>query len=203
MSNANVNPKVGRMARMAILVAVIFLLAFTPLGYLTIGPIAATTVQMPVIIGAVLLGPSAGAILGGFFGLSAVIKVLTMPGADAFATAVLTYSPFAYIVIAMVPRILMGLLTGLLGKLLRHKNTFLRFSVTGFIGSALNTIFYLGSLWLLASEVVAAAYGVDLSGVGAIVMTTAVSAGVPEAIISAIVVTALCKALTKFDRTLA
>ena len=63
--------KVHQITRMAILVAVIFLLAFTPLGYLTIGPIAATTVQMPVIVGAVMMGPAGGAILGFFFGLSA------------------------------------------------------------------------------------------------------------------------------------
>ena len=77
----NSNSKVHQITRMAILVAIIFLLAFTPLGYLTIGPIAATTIQMPVIVGAVMMGPAAGAVLGFFFGLSAVIKVLTMPGA--------------------------------------------------------------------------------------------------------------------------
>ena len=68
-SNANVNPRVGRLVRTALLVAIIFLLAFTPLGYLVIGPIAATTIQMPVIIGAVLMGPGTGAVLGFFFGL--------------------------------------------------------------------------------------------------------------------------------------
>ena len=52
MSNANVNPKVGRLARMALLVAIIILLTFTPLGYITLPFIAATTIQMPVIIGA-------------------------------------------------------------------------------------------------------------------------------------------------------
>ena len=51
--------KVHQITRMAILAAIIFLLAFTPLGYLVVGPIAATTVQMPVIVGAVVLGPAA------------------------------------------------------------------------------------------------------------------------------------------------
>ena len=82
----NSSSKVQQITRMAILVAIIFLLSFTPLGYLTIGPIAATTIQMPVIVGAVMMGPAAGALLGFFFGLSAMIKVLTMPGADPFAT---------------------------------------------------------------------------------------------------------------------
>ena len=60
----NNHSKVQQITRMAILVAIIFLLAFTPLGYLTIGPIAATTIQMPVIVGAVIMGPTAGAVLG-------------------------------------------------------------------------------------------------------------------------------------------
>lgn len=107
MARLNTDPKVGRMVRMAVLTAIIVLLAFTPLGYLVIGPIAATTIQMPVIIGAVLLGPAAGAFLGGVFGLSAIVKVLTMPGADVFATAILTYSPLGYLFICFVPRILM------------------------------------------------------------------------------------------------
>ena len=60
----NNSAKVHQITRLAILVAIIFLLAFTPLGYLTIGPIAATTVQMPVIVGAVMMGPVSGAVLG-------------------------------------------------------------------------------------------------------------------------------------------
>ena len=204
----NISHKIRVLTRLAILVAIIFLLSNTPLGYVSIGPIAATTVQIPVIIGAILLGPLSGAILGFFFGLSALIKVLTVPGADAFATMVMQYSPFAYLFVCMVPRILMGWLSGLLAaafkKLPRNQNgakskllsnAIVHFSTTGFVGSMLNTVFYLGSLWLLASEVIATAYGTDLSAVGGIVMTTAVTAGIPEGIISAVVVSTVCKAM--------
>lgn len=207
MANANVDPKIGRLVRMAVLVAIIFLLAFTPLGYLVIGPIAATTIQMPVIIGAALMGPTAGAVLGGFFGLSAIIKVLTVPGADAVATAILGVQPFLYFVIALIPRILMGWLSGVLlyglQKLPFWKNKYLIcYGITGFIGSMLNTIFYLGSLWILASGFVAQAYQMDISGVGAMVMTVAVTAGVPEALVSCVVVAAVCRALKSVDKTL-
>lgn len=191
------------MVRMAVLIAIIFLLAFTPLGYLVIGPIAATTIQMPVIIGAILMGPAAGAVLGGFFGLSAIIKVLTMPGADVFATAVLTYTPAGYLFICMVPRILMGFLAGLLGKGLKAlpffqgNKSIVAFGITGFAGSLMNTVFYLGALWAIAAQVIADSYGVDLGGVGAIVMATATGAGIPEAIVSCIVVAAVSRALMK------
>ena len=206
MARLNTDPKVGRMVRMAVLIAIIVLLAFTPLGYLVIGPIAATTIQMPVIIGAVLLGPGAGAFLGGVFGLSAIVKVLTMPGADVFATAVLTYSPLGYLFICFVPRILMGWLSGLLakflGRVLGEKRSIITYGVTGLVGSMLNTVLYLGALWALAAEVVAQSYGVDISGVGAIVMATATGAGIPEAIVACIVVAAICRALQAVDKRL-
>ena len=204
----NSSKKIRQLSRLAVLTAIIFLLANTPLGYISIGPIAATTVQIPVVIGATLLGPVSGAILGFFFGLSALIRVLTVPGADAFATMVMQYSPFAYLFVCMVPRILMGWLSGLLANALKKiadnrgdgvknqlRSSILQYGVTGFTVSMLNTVFYLGSLWLLASEVIATSYGVDVSAVGGIVMTTAVTAGIPEAIISALVVTTVCKAM--------
>lgn len=200
MNNAN---KVHQITRMAILVAIIFLLAFTPLGYLTIGPIAATTIQMPVIVGAVMMGPVSGAVLGFFFGLSAIIKVLTMPGADPFATLALAHSPLAYLVVCLGARILMGWLSGLLAELLRKapalrgKLSAVSYAITGFVGSALNTVFYLGLLWGLCAEVISSFYGVDLSGVGALVTGTAYAAGIPEAIVSCIVVAAVCKALER------
>ena len=199
---SNTSKQVRRITLTALLVAIIFLLAFTPLGYLTIGPIAATTVQMPVIIGAILLGPSTGTLLGAAFGLSAIMKVLLMPGADPFATMAMNYSPLRYIVICVASRVLMGWLTGLLGKALKSiprlegkKKAWVRYGVTGFVGSMLNTVFYLSLLWALAAQVIAQAYGTDISSVGGIVMTTAISAGIPEAIVSSVVVTAICKAL--------
>ena len=198
--------KVHRLTQLAILVAIIFLLTFTPLGYLTVGPIAATTIQMPVIVGAVLMGPVSGLILGFFFGLSAIVKVLTMPGADPFATMALGHAPLAYLTVCMGSRILVGWLSGVLAvalkKLLPEKRSMVGYGVAGFLGSAMNTVFYLGSLWLLCAEVISTYYGVDISGVGKLVVGTAVGAGIPEAIVSAVVVAAVCKALERIFRKL-
>jgi len=193
--------KVHKITLTAILVAIVFLLAFTPLGYLVIGPIAATTIQMPVVIGAIVMGPLYGAVLGGAFGLSAIIKVLTMPGADPFATLALTYSPLKYIIVCMGSRVAMGWLAGVIALALRKlparngKKSAVCYGITGFAGSMLNTVFYLGLLWLLCAQVVSTYYGVDISGVGSLIMTTAVTAGIPEAIVSCVVVGAVCRAL--------
>ena len=198
--NAN---KVHKMTLMAILVAIILLLTFTPLGYLVVGPIAATTIQMPVIIGAALMGPVSGAVLGLFFGLSAILKVITMPGADVFASTALATAPLHYLLVCIGSRVLMGWFTGLLASglykipaLRTGGSSVIRYGVTGFVGSMLNTVFYLGMLWLLCAQLIASANGIDVGSVGGVVMTMVIGAGIPEAIVSCIVVTAVCKALS-------
>lgn len=195
--------KVHQITRLAILVAIVFLLAFTPLGYLRVGPIAATTVQMPVIVGAVLMGPVSGAVLGFFFGMTAVISVLLMPGADAFATLAMTHAPASYLFVCLGARILMGWLAGLLAAGLKKLpaleggRSLIGYGAAGFAGAAMNTVFYLGGLWLLCAGVISQFYGIDLSGVGSFVMAAAVSLGLPEALVSCVVVAAVCKALEK------
>ena len=52
------------------LVAIILIMAFTPLGYIKTAGIEITLIVVPVAVGAVTLGPAAGAILGGVFGLA-------------------------------------------------------------------------------------------------------------------------------------
>ena len=52
----------------AMMAAIVVLLANTPLGMIQLPIIKATTTHIPVIIGAILLGPMAGAVLGGVLG---------------------------------------------------------------------------------------------------------------------------------------
>ena len=63
----------------ALMAAIVILLANTPLGMIQLPIIKATTVHIPVIIGAVLLGPLAGAILGGVFGVCSMISNTVAP----------------------------------------------------------------------------------------------------------------------------
>lgn len=58
------------LVEMAPLVAIILIMAFTPLGYIKTAGIEITLIVVPVAVGAVTLGPAAGAILGGVFGLA-------------------------------------------------------------------------------------------------------------------------------------
>ena len=73
----------------ALMAAIIIVLANTPLGMIQLPVIKATTVHIPVILGAILLGPSAGAILGGVFGICSVVSNTMTPTLLSFA-----FSPF-------------------------------------------------------------------------------------------------------------
>ena len=63
----------------AMMAAIVVLLANTPLGLINIPPIKATTIHIPVIVGAILLGPMAGGVLGGVFGICSVISNTIAP----------------------------------------------------------------------------------------------------------------------------
>ena len=81
--------KTSEMVKMALFIALIILLSVTPLGYIPLGAINATTIQMSVIIGAVLFGWKKGALLGGVFGLTSLIKNTVQPNLTSFV-----FSPF-------------------------------------------------------------------------------------------------------------
>jgi uncharacterized membrane protein len=77
------------MVSVALMAAIVVVLANTPLGMIQLPIIKATTVHIPVIIGAILLGPLAGAILGGVFGVCSMISNTMAPSLLSFA-----FSPF-------------------------------------------------------------------------------------------------------------
>ena len=61
--------KAKALTLVGLLAAVEVVLTLTPLGFIPLGVTKATTIHIPVILGAVLLGPAAGAVLGGVFGV--------------------------------------------------------------------------------------------------------------------------------------
>ncbi len=139
--------KTRRLVQMAILIAIMLVLAFTPLGYLKVGAIEITFMTIPVVIGAILLGPAAGAFLGGVFGLTSFIQCF---GMSAFGAALLGINPFLTFLVCMVPRILMGYLAGVIFRVIyRHDKTkILSFAASSLSGALLNTILFVGMLML-------------------------------------------------------
>lgn len=193
--------KVAKLVRIAVLTAMILILNFTPLGYLRFGPVEITFMQIPVVIGAVMIGPGAGAILGLVFGLTSLSKAPVDP---VFSPVFATY-PVLVAVVCIVPRILMGFLSGLLFSALRKAKvkTFITYAVTGFCGSLFNTVLFIGGVILvLGSYIQGTMTELGLLAEKTLVafwMGVAITNGLPEAIATAIIVSAVCKALAVIE----
>jgi len=132
------NTKTLRMVQLAVLAAILLIMAFTPLGYLRIGPVSITFLTIPVVIGAIVIGPAGGAVLGQCFGM------------DVFGTTLMGINPFFTIILCLVPRILMGLLVGLIFRALIG-NTRLKtipYAAAALSGALINTILFVGALIL-------------------------------------------------------
>jgi len=143
----NSSKKVQRLALAAVLTAVIILLAFTPLGYLKVGIVSITLLVIPVVIGAIALGPLYGGFLGGVFGVTSFVQCF---GMDPFGTTLMGLNPIATFVACMVPRILIGVFAGLLYNVLRRvaKNAVWPAAVTALVGSLTNTVLFIGMVIL-------------------------------------------------------
>ena len=190
------------MATLAMLCGVLLVMGMTGIGFVPLPVIKATTMHIPVILGAVLLGPKAGAVLGGLFGLCSIWVNTTSPGLLSFA-----FSPFMTseglpgvlksLWIALGCRILFGLLAGWLWKLIRKfvKQEYAALSVASAVSAICHTLLVMGSIYVLLAQQYAEAKNVAITAVFGLVMGTVTASGIPEAIIAAILVTVIGKAL--------
>lgn len=139
--------KILRLTITAILTALIFVLAFTPIGYVKIGPLSISFLSIPVAVGAILGGTYVSTFLGLMFGITSLLQCF---GMEPFGTALFTANPFYATVMCIVPRVLMGLFCGLIysgiSKTGKKKTAFL---VTSFGSGFINTVLFVGFMILL------------------------------------------------------
>lgn len=178
---------------------ILFLMAYTPLGYLNIGPLAVTFNVIPVAICAVVLGPTGGAIAGAVFGLTSFLQAMGIGGTSALGAALFQINPFLSAVQCFVPRILDGLLIGFIYRGMRKKtNVYASCAVTGFFSAFLNTLFFMTALVVMFgnTEVIQNLMGGRNVIIGCCMMVgvNAISEMVSSTIITAAVGTALSKA---------
>lgn len=81
--------KTQDMVKLALFSGIIVVLSLTPLGYIPLGVIKATTIHIPVILGSILLGWKSGAVLGGLFGLTSFMVNTITPNLTSFV-----FTPF-------------------------------------------------------------------------------------------------------------
>lgn len=190
------------MATLAMFCGVLLVMGVTGIGFIPLPVIKATTMHIPVILGAVLLGPGAGAVLGGVFGLCSIWVNTTTPNLLSFA-----FSPFMTqeglpgvlksLWIALGCRILLGVIAGWLWKLLKKviKQDYVALAVTAAVSTLCHTILVMGSIYILLAQQYAEAKNVAITAVFGLVMGTVTASGIPEAIAAAILVAVIGKAL--------
>jgi len=142
------NSKTLKMVQMTILIAIVLLMSFTPIGYLRTAGLEVSLLTIPVVIGAMLLGPGAGAVLGAVFGLTSFWQCF---GMSTFGATLLGINPVFTFLVCVPTRTLMGFLTGWLFQLIHKvdKSRTISYFIGGLIGAALNTLFFMGTLVLL------------------------------------------------------
>ncbi|MDO4327249.1 MAG: ECF transporter S component [bacterium] len=204
----NTSNKLRNRVITAVLTAIIFMMANIPfLGYIPLGVIRATIIHVPVIIGAVLLGPTYGAFLGAMFGMTSLLASTFTPTLTSFI-----FSPFYRVgdvggngfslIICFVPRILIGVVAYYVYVFVKkHIKGKARESVAlmaaGIAGSMTNTLLVMNMVYLFFGKQYAGVNGISIDALYGAIMGIILMNGVPEAIVAAILTTAIAGALKK------
>lgn len=188
------------LVQLALLIALEIIFASTPLGYIPLGFMDITIMHIPVLVGAVALGPAAGGILGTVFGLTSLAVATMRPTIGTWPFNVAVTGSFSSIVIAMVPRILLGILAAYVYKGLTRWTGFsqrISAGIAAAVGSICNTVLVLGGMYVLLGERYAAEMGMAKTGLLAMIGTIITTNGVTEAIAAVLVCVALVKPLRR------
>ena len=195
------NNDLRTLTRLALLVAIELVMKAIGLGSVPVGPLYMSFLTLPIAVGAITMGPAAGAVLGGVFGAVSFYDAVT--GASAMTGALFQVSPVNTFILCVGMRMLMGLCAGLIFKGLKglDKPGTWSYLVSAMSAPFLNTVFFMG-------YIVLALYGCDyvqnlVSAKGAanplmfVVLLVGVQ-GVAEFLVSGILGGIVARAVTKF-----
>lgn len=193
--NTSSSVRTKRLTAQTLLLTILILQDFIPaLGNIPIGPLSLTTLQITVMIGAVVMGPGTGMLLGGTWG------VITWLRAFFYPSSPLAPLIFTNPIIAIVPRFLVGLVAGYLfiwlHKIMKDRWALL---ITGAAGAMTNTLLVLGGIYLFArTPAVANGYHTDVAHLGVVLGTVLATNGLAEMVLSMILVPAISLPLLKY-----
>ncbi len=183
-----------KLVLMAILLAVLVLLSVTPISYIGVGPVSITIAHIPIFIALLCEGLGAGLIMAFFFGAISFLRAFT----PTKPLDILFTNPL----ISILPRLIIPIVAWAaykaMRKVVKRTNLTLPWAAAGLCGTLTNTVGVLGMLWLISGTRIADMIGIDPSGVGAVLGGIALTNGLPEAIVSALIVPAIMRALKRF-----
>lgn len=167
------------------LIAVMTVVPYT--GYINYGPISLeiTTLHIVVILGAVCLGWKYGAVLGGVWGVSCMLRALTNP----------LWYDFLNPMISLLPRIAVGLVAALvfIGLTKIKVNSIVSSALAAVAGTVTNTILVLSMYSIFGGGVTQGFFATFKS----IIMTIVSVNGIVELVAAVIFVPIVYKTITK------
>lgn len=176
------------LTQLSLLIAIELVVGLTPLSFITVPPVSITVLHIPVIIGAILLGPTDGALLGVVMGCISIFKATTATSpVDMAFSPFLSGNPLGSLLVAMVGRVLLGIVAALLFRLfikLKVPQT-VSIALAAVLASLVHTVVVLGLLAVCFADL-----GVGLM---AILLTIVSLNGSLEIIAAGVVATAVCK----------
>ncbi len=178
--------KISSLTRTALLAAITVLLAATPLGYIPAGVLSFTIMVLPVAIAGGTLDLNGALICGLAFGITSFFKAPS----EALGQLILAYSGIMTAVICIIPRVCVGLFAGLAGKFARSRKNAAGYFILGLGSSVVNTVLFLGLLYIFCGQLVTGAFGVA-------VWSTTLAGGAVEAVANGILCAAVMKAAEK------
>ena len=150
LSRSSSEQRTRTLVTLGLITAILLLMAYTPLGYLNIGPLAITFNVIPVAIAAIALGPKGGAIAGAVFGMTSFLQCIGVGGTSAMGATLFNIQPVLAFIQRFVPRVLDGFLLGYIYRFFKTKlNPYAACVITGFCSAFLNTVFFMTALVVL------------------------------------------------------
>lgn len=186
--------------------AIEMVLMLTPLGFIRTGFLSITLMHIPVIAAGILMGPSYGAALGLVFGLLSIWNNTTSPSATSFV-----FSPFITIggisgnwtslIIALVPRVLLGYLSGIFFRFfrrmlpLKRDNRSLAALISAMLDTFLHSVMVLGLIAVFWGPQYAAVIGQSPDGLIAYLAVIILTNGLAEMLAAGLICAGLAKAI--------
>lgn len=192
--NTNSISKTRRLVLIGALGGISIFLGISGLGLIRLPIFSLTIMHIPVIIGAILESPVVGIAVGLIFGLFSMYQNITAPGLTSF----IFWNP----IIALIPRILIGIVAYYSFKLLKSKikSTGVCAGIASILATLTNTIGVLGLTYILYLDKYAQAREISRDAVADTLFTVGLTNGIPEAIVSALITIPIVVTMLKMKR---
>ncbi|MDS0525073.1 ECF transporter S component [Clostridium sp. SHJSY1] len=186
--------EVRQLATIGMLSSISIFMGLTGIGFIPLPFMKATIMHIPVIIGAIIEGPIVGAAVGLVFGLFSIYQNITAP--------TLLSPVFMNPIVAIIPRVLIGIISYYIYKFIKNKfnNSIAAYGFAAAAGTITNTVGVLGLTFLLFRNQYASLKNLSPEAVAGTLGTIILTNGLPECIISILIIIPVATGLFKVYR---